>query len=115
MSGYTLVLDSMAALVLRQGHAQRAATLAGFVDHLERTTGNRLNRTNRMHFGYDPSGFRTNAETASAFAAGAAMDTPTAVAFALGTTTAPDGRCRTSAGRQAAVSGGGRRSRRRSR
>ena len=54
VSGYTLVLDSMAALVLRQGDAQRAATIAGFVDNLERTTGNGLNRTNRTHFGYDP-------------------------------------------------------------
>ena len=45
VSGYTLVLDSLAALALRQGDTQRAATIAGFVDTLERTTGTGLNRT----------------------------------------------------------------------
>ena len=83
VSGYTLVLDSMAALALRRGDTQRAATIAGSVDSLERTSGTGLSRSNRAYFGYDPGPLRTGADTAAAFAAGAAMDTQAALAFAL--------------------------------
>ena len=47
VSGYTLVLDSLAGLTMRQGDPLSAATIAGAVDTLERTTGTTLNRTNR--------------------------------------------------------------------
>ena len=83
VSGYTLVLDSLAALTLRQGDRMRAARIAGAVDTLERTTGTGLNRTNRNFFDYDPGPLRTGADTADAFAAGMAMDTQAALDFAV--------------------------------
>ncbi len=83
VSGYTLVLDSLAGLMLKQGDAVLAATIAGAVDTLERTTGTGLNRTNRGFFDWDPEPFLAQPATAAAFAAGAAMDTQAAIDFAL--------------------------------
>ena len=83
VSGYTLVLDSLAGLMLKQGDAIVAATIAGAVDTLERTTGTGLNRSNRSFFDYDPAPFLAQPATAAAFAAGATMDTQAAIDFAL--------------------------------
>jgi predicted ATPase/class 3 adenylate cyclase len=83
VSGYTLVLDSLAALEVRLGDRIRAATIAGAVDTLERTTGTGLNRTNRGFFGYDAEPLKTGADTIAAFREGAAMDTQAALAYAL--------------------------------
>ena len=90
VSGYTLVLDVITALTLKGGDTVRAATIAGAVDTLERTTGTGLNRTNRGFFGYDPEPLRTGADTADAFVVGSAMDTQAALAFALGGVADPD-------------------------
>jgi predicted ATPase/class 3 adenylate cyclase len=89
VSGYTLVLDSLAALTLRQGDRMRAARIAGAVDTLERTTGTGLNRTNRSFFDYDPGPLRTGADTADAFTAGTAMDTQAALDFAVDSLSRP--------------------------
>ncbi len=83
VSGYTLVLDSLAGLTLRQGDPISAATIAGAVDTLERTTGTGLNRTNRTFFDWDPEPLLREPANAEAFARGAAMDTRTAIEFAL--------------------------------
>jgi predicted ATPase/class 3 adenylate cyclase len=84
VSGYTLVLDALAGLALRQGDRLRAARIAGAVDTLERTSGTGLNRSNRAFFEYDPEPLRTSPDTAAAFAAGVAMETEAAIDFALG-------------------------------
>ncbi len=83
VSGYTLVLDSLAGLTLRQGDPISAATIAGAVATLERTTGTGLNRTNRTFFDWDPAPLLAEPANAEAFARGAAMDTRTAIEFAL--------------------------------
>ncbi len=84
MSGYTLVLDSLAGLTLRQGDPISAATIAGAVDTLERTTGTALNRTNRPFFDWDPEPLLlADPANVEAFARGAAMDTQSAIEFAL--------------------------------
>ena len=83
VSGYTLVLDTLAALTLQEGDPVAAARIAGAVDTLERTTGTGLNRTNRGFFNYDPGPLRTGEATAAAFAEGVAMDTQTAIDYAM--------------------------------
>ena len=89
VSGYTLVLDSLAALTLRRGDRPRAARIAGAVDTLERTTGTGLNRTNRGFFEYDPEPLRVDPATADEFAAGTQMDTQAALEFAVETLIGP--------------------------
>ncbi len=83
VSGYTLVLDSLAGLTLRQGDPISAATIAGAVSTLERTSGTGLNRTNRSFFDWDPEPLLKDPANVEAFARGAAMDTHTAIEFAL--------------------------------
>jgi len=89
VSGYTLVLDTLAALTDQRGDPIRAARIAGAVDTLERTTGTALNRTNRGFFGYDPEPLRVGPATAEAFAAGMGMDTQAALDFAMDTLSTP--------------------------
>ena len=84
VSGYTLVLDSMAALAYHEGDRQRAATLTGAVGALERSSGTLLNLWNRQALKYDPDEIRSDPDLAGAVAAGEAMTTTDAVAYALG-------------------------------
>ncbi len=83
VSGYTMVLDVLAAMLLQRGDRAAAARIAGAVDTLERTTGTGLNKANRVAFDYVPEPLRTDPDTAAAFAEGAAMDTQAAIDFAL--------------------------------
>ena len=83
VSGYTLVLDSMAGLAFREGDRQRAARIAGAVATLERTTGTGLNTANREFARYDPTPLKTDPDTAAAYAEGERMDVATIVAYAL--------------------------------
>ena len=85
ISGYTLVLDSMAALALHSGDRERAATLTGAVAVLESTSGTLLNMWNRDALAFDPDELRADPSLAGAIAAGEAMTTAQAVAYALGT------------------------------
>ena len=89
VSGYTLVLDTLAGVTLLDGDPLVAARIAGAVDTLERTSGTGLNRTNRTFIGYDPEPLRTGETTAAAFAEGVAMDTQAAIEFALETLAQP--------------------------
>jgi predicted ATPase/class 3 adenylate cyclase len=83
VSGYTLVLDSMAALAAREGDRQRAARIAGAVATLERTTGTGLNAINRDFARYDPTPLKADPDTAAAYAEGERMDVDAIVAYAL--------------------------------
>lgn len=83
VSGYTLVIDGLAALADQIGDRQRAAKLSGAVATLERQTGTGLNASNRQIVGFDPAAFNTDPETATAFAAGTRMTGEEAVAYAL--------------------------------
>ena len=47
LSGYTLVLDAMAVLAVRDGDRKRAARLTGVVARLEQSSGTALNPWNR--------------------------------------------------------------------
>jgi tetratricopeptide (TPR) repeat protein len=90
VSGYTLVLDSIAGLAFREGDRQRAARIAGAVATLERTTGTGLNTVNRDFARYDPTPLKTDPETAAAYAEGERMDVDAIVAYALEGTAAPE-------------------------
>ena len=54
VSGYTLVLDALALLALRNGDRERAARLSAAVANLERTSGTGLNQWNRDVLGFVP-------------------------------------------------------------
>ena len=74
-SGYTLVLDALALLALRNGDRERAARLAGAVARLERETGTGLAFWNRGTLGYDPAVLLTDPEAAEAWRAGEGLTT----------------------------------------
>lgn len=82
-SGYTLVLDALALLALRNGDRERAARLAGAVARLERETGTGLAFWNRGTLGYDPAVLLADPATAGAWKDGEALTTGEAVAYAL--------------------------------
>jgi predicted ATPase/class 3 adenylate cyclase len=84
VTGYTLVLDAMAAVALRAGDRERAATLTGAVSTLEHTSGTALNMWNREALSFEPDALRADPALAGAIAAGEAMSTEEAVAYALG-------------------------------
>jgi predicted ATPase/class 3 adenylate cyclase len=83
LSGYALVLDTLAVLAVRDGDRERGARLAGAVGMLERASGTGLNVWNRKLVGYDPQELRNDPSLADAIAAGEAMTTAEAVAYAL--------------------------------
>ena len=89
VSGYTLVLDALAALSVADGDRERAARLSGAVDTLERTSGTGLNLPNRQVVGFDPTVLRDDPSLADAWAEGARMTVAEAVAYALAGTTGP--------------------------
>jgi predicted ATPase/class 3 adenylate cyclase len=73
VSGYTLVLDAIAAIVAREGDRRQAARVSGAVVALERSTGTGLNPMNREHIGFDPASLRDDPETAAAWQEGERM------------------------------------------
>ena len=83
VSGYTLVLDAMAVLAIRDGDRQRAARLTGVVGRLEQTSGTALNPWNRGVLEFDPEELRADPALADDIALGAAMSVEDAVAYAL--------------------------------
>jgi predicted ATPase/class 3 adenylate cyclase len=88
VSGYTLVLDGLAAVALRGGDRERAARLSGAVANLERISGTGLNPWNRESIRFDPAVLREDPALADAWAAGEAMSAADAVAYALEESTA---------------------------
>ena len=83
VSGYVLVLDAIAFLVLRAGDRERAARLSGAVSALEQRTGTGLNPPNRVNLGFDPEPLRTDPATAAAWEEGERMSTDAAIRYAL--------------------------------
>jgi predicted ATPase/class 3 adenylate cyclase len=83
VSGYTLVLDGTAALLLREGETQDAARVAGQVTTLERTTGTGLNPQNRAAYRYEPRQFETDPATLDAYGEGSRMPVDELVGLAL--------------------------------
>jgi predicted ATPase/class 3 adenylate cyclase len=83
VSGYTLVLDAMAVLAVRDGDRARAARLTGVVGRLERSSGTALNPWNRGVLEFDPDALRADPALADDLAVGAAMSVSEAVAYAL--------------------------------
>jgi predicted ATPase/class 3 adenylate cyclase len=83
VSGYTLVLDAIAALELAHGDRLRAARIAGTVAALERQSGTGLNVTNRTLIGFDPMPMRDDPETAAAWREGEQVAPEAAVASVL--------------------------------
>jgi predicted ATPase/class 3 adenylate cyclase len=84
VSGYTLVLDAMAVLALRDGDRNRAARLTGVVAKLEQSSGTALNPWNRGVLDFDPEELRADPSLAEELAIGAAMSAEEAVSYALG-------------------------------
>jgi predicted ATPase/class 3 adenylate cyclase len=83
VSGYTLVLDTLALVAYRNGDLERAATLTGAVKTLERTTGTGLNWWNRSMLDFAPDDAFADPQLAALVAMGEAMTTEEAVAYAL--------------------------------
>jgi tetratricopeptide (TPR) repeat protein len=83
LTGYALVLDTFAVLALRDGDRRRAARLSGAAGVLERTSGTGLNTWNRTILGFDRQELRDDPSLAGDIAAGEAMTTAEAVAYAL--------------------------------
>jgi predicted ATPase/class 3 adenylate cyclase len=83
VSGYTLVLDAASELLLREGHVEDAARIAGAVTTLEQTTGTGLNVLNRSYYAHDPERLAADPATADAFADGARMPIEDMVTLAL--------------------------------
>jgi hypothetical protein len=84
LSGYTLVLDALAVLAVRDGDRARAARLTGVVGQLETSSGTALNPWNRGVLDFDPDALRNDPSLAGEVAIGAALSVPEAVAYALG-------------------------------
>ena len=83
LTGYALVLDAMAVLAIYNGDRGRAARLTGAVGRLEKLTGTGLNPWNRGILDFDPETIRRDPQLADEVAAGEAMTTAEAVAYAL--------------------------------
>ena len=81
--GYTLVIDAVALLALRNGDRDRAARLSAAVASLERTSGTGLNQWNREVLGFFPAELKADPALADSWAAGEAMTADEAVAYAL--------------------------------
>ena len=83
LTGYALVLDAFAVLAARDGDRRRAARLTGAVGLLERASGTGLSLWNRAVVAFDPQELRDDPSLAADIAAGEAMTTAEAVAYAL--------------------------------
>jgi predicted ATPase/class 3 adenylate cyclase len=83
VSGYVLVLDSLAFIALESGDRERAARISGAVSVLERRTGTGLNPPNRGILGFEPENLRTDPELAGVWAEGEAMSPDEVIAYAL--------------------------------
>lgn len=83
VAAYTLIIDALAILALREGRRERAARLSGAVASLERLTGAGLNAFNRNVLGFDPSELRSDPGLAGEWEAGTAMSAAEAAAYAL--------------------------------
>jgi hypothetical protein len=83
VSGYTLVLDTIALVAYRDGDLERAARLNGAVRSLERTTGTGLNWWNRTVLDFAPEEIFEEPRLAVLVAEGEAMTPEEAVAYAL--------------------------------
>ena len=82
ISGYTLVLDSLALVAFRLGDRERAARLSGAVAQLERTSGTGLNLWNRGVLEFYPEELERDPALAESWASGEAMSAAEAVAYA---------------------------------
>ena len=91
VSGYTLVLDTLALTALRDGDRDRAARLSGAVRSLERTTGTGLNSWNRKWLGFAPEELFEDPTLAGAWSEGEQMAIPEIVAYGLAAERASEG------------------------
>jgi predicted ATPase/class 3 adenylate cyclase len=82
VSGYTLVLDTLALAAFRTGNLERAARLSGAVRNLERSTGTGLNYWNRGVLGFDPDVAFRDPPWSDVYAEGEQMSADEAVAYA---------------------------------
>jgi len=82
VSGYVLVIDSVASLAYWSGDRQSAARLSGAVAELERRTGTGLNPANREFMGWDPESLRLDPATADAWEGGRQSTPAEAVSLA---------------------------------
>ena len=83
VSGYTLVLDAIAACLSLRGDDARAAVIFGAVEELQRTSGTGLNIQNRTLVGFQPEPLRDDPATADAYRRGRDLGPDQAVAYAL--------------------------------
>ena len=83
VSGYTLVLDAIAASLSLRGDSMPAAVIVGAVEALQRTSGTGLNLQNRELVGFDPELLRDDPATADAYRHGTELGPDEAVAYAL--------------------------------
>lgn len=83
VSGYTLVLDALAAYEYRTDDRLRSARISGAVETLERQSGTGLNPINRQLMGFDPALLRKDPACQTAWAEGARMPLADVIEFAL--------------------------------
>jgi tetratricopeptide (TPR) repeat protein len=83
VSGYALVLDTLAIAAIRTGDRERAARISGAVTRLEQESGTGLNAWNRDILAFDPEELRLDPALADAWAEGEAFSREQAVAYAL--------------------------------
>jgi len=83
VSGYTLVLDAIAACLHLRGDDLRAAVIVGAVEALQRTSGTGLNIQMRSLVGFEPELLRDDPATADAYHHGTELGPDEAVADAL--------------------------------
>ena len=83
ISGYVLVLDGLAAEAYLSGDLDRAARLAGAVEHLQETSGTGLTVANRELIGFSHEPLMADAGLAAAIAEGRRLTAAEAVAYGL--------------------------------
>ena len=83
VTGYALVLDSLAIAAVRAGDRERAARISGAVSRLERDSGTGLNSWNREILDFDPAELHADPALADAWAEGEAFSRDEAVAYAM--------------------------------
>ncbi|MGW5237713.1 adenylate/guanylate cyclase domain-containing protein [Monashia sp. NPDC004114] len=82
-SGHALVLDALGTLAWREGDVARAMRLAGFVGHMESTSGSGLAKLNRDLAGFHPETLAEDPALAAAYEEGRSLTMEEATALAL--------------------------------
>jgi tetratricopeptide (TPR) repeat protein len=82
-SGHALVLDALGTLAWREGDVARAMRLAGFVGHVESTSGSGLAKVNRDLAGFHPDKLAEDPALAAAYEEGRSLTMQEATDVAL--------------------------------